>query len=117
MEIERFPRHFFHEMHALHRHPRIPEKQYVKTGNQHVIGVMAVEQGFLPGTGRIFFRPTQGSKRPKRGREPSVENVGIARQFDARARKRLCALFGFGDIACAIGGKPRRYLMPPPELP
>ena len=109
MQIECFPRHFFHEMDALHRHPCIPEKQYVETGNQHVIGVMTVQC-------IAFIRPTQSSKGPKRRREPCVENVRVTRQFDASARKCLRGLFGFGDIACAVGGKPRRYLVPPPKL-
>ena len=60
VQIERLPRHFFHEVNALHRHARVPEEQYVKTGNKHVIGIMAVEFGRL-------VRPAQCAKWPKRG--------------------------------------------------
>ena len=44
MEIERFERHFFHEVYPLHRHARVPEEQDVKARDEDVIGVMAVQE-------------------------------------------------------------------------
>ena len=107
MEIQRFPRHLFHEVNALHRHSRIPEKQDVETGDEHVIGVMAVEL-------RGLVRPTQSPKRPQRRRKPSVQNIWITRQFYTGARQRLRSILSFGDIAFAIGVEPCRYLVAPP---
>ena len=80
MKVQRLPRHFFHEVDTLHRHPRIPEKQDVKAGNEDVVRVMAFEH-------RILIGPTQGAKRPKRRRKPCIENVRITGQCDARARE------------------------------
>ena len=57
VQIEPLPRDFLHELDPLHRHPRVPEEQDIKAGDQQVIRIMAFQiLGLL--------RPAQCAERP-----------------------------------------------------
>src|SRR6185369_17999066 len=58
VEVERLPWRLPRELDALHRHSRIPEEQYVEAGDEHVVGVMALEVRGLLG-------PAERGERPK----------------------------------------------------
>src|SRR3546814_2405272 len=83
-------RHFAHEVHPMHWHQLIPEEQDVEAGNQHVIGVVALQQFGV-------IRPAERCEGPKRRGEPSVKDVFVACEGDAGTGFGLRFLFGFGD--------------------
>src|SRR3546814_7803117 len=82
----------------------------VEAGNQHVIGVVALQQFGV-------IRPAERCEGPKRRGEPSVKDVFVACEGDAGTGFGLRFLFGFGDEDATVFGIPRRNPVPPPQLP
>ena len=109
VEVERAPRHLVHELHPLHRHPRIPEEQDVEAGDQHVVGIVALEIVGL-------LRPAERGERPQRRGEPGVEHILVLAQLDALARLLLRLGKCFGDKNIAVGIEPCRNAVAPPQL-
>ena len=60
VEVERLPRRLAHELDPLHRHPRVPEEQDVEAGDEHVVGVVALEVVGLVGPAERGERPQSG---------------------------------------------------------
>ena len=111
MEVERLPRHLAHEVHALHRHPRIPEEQDVEAGDEHVVGVVAA---------RASRRSRSGQPSVANGQSAEENQVsrtsGSLAQRDALAGLRLRLRLGLGDEDLAVLGEPGRDPVPPPQL-
>ena len=91
-----------------HHHSGDPEKDNVETGDQHRGGEVFRQLVRLLG-------PAERADRPKTGREPRVEHIGVAGQGFTRCH---CSRFGFGRgaVFLALVVEPNRNLVPPPQL-
>jgi hypothetical protein len=97
------------ELEAREDHPVLPESDDLA---RRRLQIARVEVAEVVGV----VRPAEGRERPERRREPGVENVrfsGQLRRAALAARGRLRLLHGH----MAVGTRPDRELMTPPELP
>ena len=91
VEVERLPRHLVHELHALHRHARIPEEQDVEAGDEHVVGVVALAGPRSARASRASRtararRRTRCRARRRRGASDSL--AGLRPALPPRSRRR-----------------------------
>ena len=112
MHIHLVKRHIAGELQPRHDHPRDPEEDDVKAGHQHAGRVKRLHL-------RRLRRPAQRRERPQRRRKPGVQHIRFLRQRHLAAQVVLVAhrLFGIADIQVAAVVIPRRYPVPPPQLP
>ena len=116
MQVDGIERHLIDHCQLHHHHPRHPEKQDVRAGDEIRGGEKPLQHIIL----RIGLRlagPAQSSDGPKTGGEPGVEHIGITGQLCAWASERLRLCLGRGAILRAALIKPNRNLMAPPQLP
>ena len=109
VQIDRRERLFAHELVARHQHPRDPEKQNVRAGDQRVAGIKALQIGRLIG-------PAERGERPEPGREPGVEHVRILLDWSAAFRAQL-GVDTIGPLMPAGGAGEHRNPVSPPQLP
>ena len=108
MQIDGVERHLVHHGQLHHHHPGDPEEEDIRPGHKD-------RGGEVFGQLRRGFWPAQGADRPKARGEPSVENVGVARQCLARRHGLSFSLIR-RTVMVALGVIPHRNLVPPPQL-
>ncbi len=86
VDIDIFERDFIHKLQPHHDHTGNPKEDDIKGGAQQRSRVKGFEIG-----GSVW--PTQGGERPKAGREPGVEDIGILNQMRGTAFLALLRLF------------------------
>ena len=113
MHIDGMERLFLEEFETHHHHAGDPEEDDVKTGDEHISGIVAAQFS------RVLW-PAQSRERPQRRREPGVEHVFVACQGNRFAvmgvRQSLSFLSRGGNKRFLVWTIPGRDLVTPPKL-
>ena len=110
VQVDIAERHLAHELEPGHDHPRHPEEQNLRGGNQHVAGIERLQVIGLVG-------PAKRAERPERGREPGVQYVGILIELGATALTAFAGILPPNEHRVTAATVPNRDAVAPPELP